>query len=253
MAGHATASFDRPLIGVTPRWVAPVEYMGETLAPNEAVADNFLDAIIAAGGMPVMLPLTSDKELIRHYVDLCDGFSIPGGQDPDPKLWGEVGNTTAEEPCPRRDALEVPLVRMVAEADKPLFATCRGVQIMNVALGGTLCTDVPNLPTPEGTTHWRHVSSLVDVVHPVEVVPGTLLSRCVDGASMIQVNSAHHCCVSRICEGGLLSARSAVDRVPEAIELPEKRFFLGVQWHPEYTWRKLDTDFGLWKAFVAAC
>ena len=74
-----------------------------------------------------------------------------------------------------------------------------------------------------------------------------------DGASKIQVNSAHHCCVSRICEGGLLSARSAVDHVPEAIEIPGRRFFLGVQWHPEYTWRKLDTDFGLWKAFVAAC
>ena len=118
----------------------------------------------------IMLPLTADEDLIRRYVDLCDGFSIPGGQDPDPRLWGETDNTTAEKPCPERDALEVPLVRMVAEADKPLFATCRGLQIMNVALGGSLCTDVPNISVPEGTMHWRHDASLVDVVHPVEVM-----------------------------------------------------------------------------------
>lgn len=253
MAARVTSSGRRPLIGVTPRWVEPVEYLGETLAPSEAIAENFVDAIIAAGGMPVVLPLTADEDLIRRYVDLCDGFSIPGGQDPDPRLWGEMDNTTAEKSCPERDALEVPLVRMVAEADKPLFATCRGLQIMNVALGGTLCTDVPNIPVPEGTVHWRHAASLVDVVHPVEVMAGTLLSRCAGDVSPLQVNSAHHCCVQRVCEGGRLCARSAIDHVPEAVELPAKRFMLGVQWHPEYTWRRLETDFGLWKAFVSAC
>lgn len=98
---------------------------------------------------------------------------------------------------------------------------------------------------------WKHDHALVKPVHEVEVVPGSLLSRAMGGALRAQVNSAHHCCVERLGEGAVLAAE-ATDGVPEAIEVPGKRFVLGVQWHPEYTWGAIGTDFNLWKAFVDA-
>ena len=154
--------------------------------------------------------------------------------------------------CPERDAFEFALVKRVLAADKPLFTTCRGTQLLNVACGGTLCMDVPSLGAPEGMTQWRHTGILTTPAHPVNVEEGSLLSRCVGGAAQIQVNSAHHCCVGRLGEGVRLTG-VATDGVPEAIELPDKRFCLGVQWHPEYTWPVLESDCGLWRAFVDVC
>ena len=143
------------------------------------------------------------------------------------------------------------MVRALA-ADLPLLTTCRGTQLLNVALGGTLCMDVPSLGAPEGMAQWRHEGILNDPAHPVEVEPGSLLSRALGGVTSAQVNSAHHCCVDRLGEGVRLVAR-ATDGVPEAIEVPGRRFCVGVQWHPEYTWRTLPTDRALWRSFVDAC
>ena len=271
----------RPLILVAPRWEvkAPTVEHPEPTAPEETIADVFMDAIIAAGGMPLLMPITRDRELIAAYVDMADGIALPGGQDVDPARWGEEpGAYPAELLCPERDSLEFPLVEFALAADKPLFTTCRGTQLLNVALGGTLDMDAPHHPARAGMVPWRHTGALNDVVHPVEVEPGSLLQRALageiaDGAgahaaceaagdaegergglsapTLIQTNSSHHCCVDRLGEGVRLSAH-ATDGMPEAIEVPDKRFVLGVQWHPEYTWRALDTDFNLWRAFVAA-
>ena len=139
----------------------------------------------------------------------------------------------------------------VLRAKKPLFTTCRGTQLLNVATGGTLCMDVPSLGAREGRTQWRHTHVLNDPVHPVEVVPGSLLERAVGGHRLIQTNSAHHCCVDRLGKSTRLVAK-ATDGVPECIEVEGQPFCLGVQWHPEYTWQTLETDFNLWKSFVEA-
>lgn len=242
----------RPVIGVAPRWEGAYVEGTETIAPSEAVADVFMDAIIAAGGLPLTMPLTEDEGLIREMVDLCDGFAIPGGQDVDPRLWGDDSGYDESLLVPTRDAFEVPLIRHVIAAHKPLLGTCRGAQILNVALGGTLCMDVPSIEPREGMVLWRHTGILNDVAHPVEVLGGTVLSQAVGGRERLQVNSAHHCCVDRLGEGLALSA-CATDGVPECIELTGERFCVGVQWHPEYTWTRVESDFLLWKALVAAC
>lgn len=253
----------RPLILVAPRWEVkePTLRCPEQLAPEETIADVFMDAIIAAGGMPLLMPLTHDRALIDAYVAMADGVAIPGGPDVDPARWGEEeGAYPSELLCPGRDAFEFPLVESVLAADKPLFTTCRGTQLLNVALGGTLDMDAPHRAARQGMVPWRHIGILRDPVHPVEVEEGSLLQRSLAGdasadsaaaPTLIQTNSAHHCCVDRLGEGARLVAR-ATDGMPEAIEVPGKRFVLGVQWHPEYTWRVLDTDFNLWKAFIAA-
>ena len=245
----------RPRILVSPRWEPATIHDGERVAPQEAIADCFVDAITAAGGLPLLMSLTTDEDVIADYLDLADGVAIPGGPDVNPARWGDDSGYDPSLLCEERDRFEFPLVRMALEADVPLLATCRGTQLMNVALGGTLCMDVPSLGAPEGMVQWRHTGVLNDVVHPVVVEPATLLARCVGDAlgadRLIQVNSAHHCCVDRLGEGVALSAR-ATDGVPECIEVPSRRFFLGVQWHPEYTWRRVRSDFNIWRAFVGA-
>lgn len=242
----------RPLIGVSPRWEHKHGGLAdhEDVSPEETIAHCFTAAIVAAGGIPLLLPLTRDMGVLDECVAMCDGFAMPGGQDVDPARWG-VGGYDPKLLCPERDDFEFALVERVLAADKPLLTTCRGTQLLNVACGGTLCMDVPGLGAPEGMAQWRHTDILTTPAHPVDVEEGSLLWRCVGGRPQIQVNSAHHCCVERLGEGVRLTGR-ATDAVPEAIELPGKRFCLGVQWHPEYTWHVLESDMGLWRSLVEA-
>lgn len=244
----------RPLVLLAPRWEVPRPTLAvpEQLAPEEAMASVFANAIVAAGGLPLMMPLTDDDDVLKACVEMADGVAIPGGQDVSPTLWGEKPGYDPALLCPERDAFETRLVHAVLAAHKPLFTTCRGTQLLNVVLGGTLCMDVPSLEPREGTALWRHTSILNDPAHPVEVEPDSLLCRALGGATLVQANSSHHCCVDRLGEGVRLVAR-ATDGVPEAIEVPSERFCIGVQWHPEYTWDRLETDMGLWRAFVDAC
>ncbi len=243
----------RPVILIAPRLedCQPCLKMPEKLAPEETCATVFMDAILAAGGLPFMMSLTEDDGVLADYVAMADGIAIPGGPDVDPSLWGDPEPYDKSLLCPRRDAFEIKLVRAALAADKPLFTTCRGAQIMNVALGGSLCMDVPRMKAADGMALWRHAPILNDPAHPVDIEPDSLLCRALGGATFVQANSSHHCCVDRLGEGVRLVAR-ATDGVPEGIEVPSRRFCLGVQWHPEYTWRSLETDFNLWRAFVAA-
>lgn len=242
----------RPVILIAPRLEQPPHICGMTgeLSPEEAGAKVFMDAVLAAGGLPLIMPLTTDPEHMAELVAHADGIAVPGGQDVSPALWGDTDPYDETLLCPERDAFEFPLIEAALEADKPLFTTCRGTQMLNVVLGGTLCMDVPNRPCRDGMVPWRHAMILHDPAHPVEVLPESLLERVV-GSPLIQVNSSHHCCVERLGRGVKVVAE-ATDGVPEAIEVTGQRFCLGVQWHPEYTWRALKTDFALWRAFVEA-
>ena len=241
----------RPVILVATRIEEGHMHKTEQLAPNECGARVFIDAILAAGGLPVQMALTDDEDVIDEYVALADGVAIPGGPDVDPKLWGDTKPYDESLLCHVRDACELPLVQKVVAADKPLFTTCRGTQMLNVAMGGTLDMDVPNVPRLPGSVHHDHADLLTRTSHGVEIEPGSLLERAC-GSRGYQVNTAHHCCVKDLGEGLVLSAESD-DGIPECIEMPAKRFVLGVQWHPEYTWPTSEPDFNLWKAFVAAC
>lgn len=241
----------RPLILIAPRWETGTRVGNEQLAPNEVIAQCFVDAILAAGGLPLQMALTDDLDVIERYVQMADGVAIPGGPDVNPKRWGETDVYDPTLCCEIRDSFEFKLVDAVLRADKPLLTTCRGTQLLNVACGGTLCMDVPSLGAREGLTQWRHTDILTQPCHPVEVEEGSLLWRALGGVSLVQTNSAHHCCVDKLGERTHLVAR-ATDGVPEAIEVEGQSFCVGVQWHPEYTWEFVETDFNLWCAFVSA-
>ncbi|MBY4797144.1 gamma-glutamyl-gamma-aminobutyrate hydrolase family protein [Collinsella sp. AGMB00827] len=243
----------RPLILISPCVITRELPPGipELGIPDQGANEMFLAAILETGGIPLVMPITEDMDLLDHYLAMADGVALPGGHDVNPELWGVTGYDQPEKLCPARDAFEIELVRRAVAADLPLLAICRGMQLMNVALGGSLNMDVPSVSPREGTEIWEHMGGLGGPIHPVEVRPGTGLFAAVGNRERLQVNSAHHCCVERLGEGLVVTAE-ATDGIVEGIELPEARFMLGVQWHPEYTWKKLPGDRALWEAFVSA-
>lgn len=242
----------KPLIGITPRFnKGHRDEYGNDISDDELMAKVFTDSILAAGGLPVCLPLTDDEQLQGQMVAELDGLAVPGGPDVDPALWG-VSGYDEKLLCHERDAFEFPMIKRFIEADKPVFTTCRGTQLLNVVLGGTLNMDVPGWPYPEGAEHIDHLMHLSNLAHFADVEPDTLLAKALGCSGRIEINSAHHCCVDKLGDGLVLSAH-ATDGVPECIEMPGKKFVLGVQWHPEYTWSFCDYDFNLWKSFIKAC
>ena len=151
MADSETEHKRRPVIVVATRIEEGRMHREEQLAPNECGARVFIDVILSAGGLHVQMALTDDEDVIDSYVELADGVAIPGGPDVDPKLWGDASSYDESLLCHVRDACELPLVQKTVAADKPLFTTCRGTQMLNVALGGSLDMDVPSIPRREGS------------------------------------------------------------------------------------------------------
>lgn len=157
----------------------------------------------------------------------CSGLLLTGGSDVDPSLYGETPSPETQPPDPDRDAAESALIDEALARDVPLLAICRGMQILNVHLGGSL---IQHLPTVA-----RHVRRTPDKslpAHAVAIEPGTLLSS-IAGLETWEVNSRHHQAVARLAPGLRVCARDPEDGTIEAVELPLRRFVLAVQWHPE--------------------
>ncbi len=233
----------RPRIGIFPRYDASLR--------NITLGSGYTDGTLAAGGMPSIMPLTSDRDLLDQLVDDYDGFIIPGGQDIDPGAYGQMPSPNLEEVSPQRDDMEYYLAPKIIAADKPLFGVCRGLQMINVSMGGTLLQDLATTSFIENPIDHYQGPPYTTVVHAVDINPASLLSR-VTGASELEVNSIHHQSAFDIAEGFVISAFSP-DGVVEGIEMPGMRFVLGVQWHPEYLWPTRAAQLGLFKGFVAAC
>ena len=209
--------------------------------------DDYVESVTRAGGDPIVLKNSDDPATVVAQVD---GLLLTGGLDVDPALYGEAAHETTES-APERDRFEIPLSRAAIAADLPVFAICRGVQVLNVAAGGSLVQDIPSAVTTD-------LNHSIDVpkdhlAHPVRVTPGTTLASALGPAAALEacdVNSRHHQSVGRVAPSFVVSAMSA-DGVVEAIERPEATFCLGVQWHPENFWRTGEFD-GLFRTFVAA-
>jgi putative glutamine amidotransferase len=208
--------------------------------------DDYIESVKRAGGEPLVLDL---REEPAHSLERIDGLVLTGGLDVDPVLYGEAAHpTTAADP--RRDEFEIPLSRAAVARDLPLFAICRGVQVLNVGAGGTLVQDIPSSVRTD-------LSHAIDVpkdhlAHAVRVTPGTRLSALLGAAPLdpCPVNSRHHQAVGTVAPSFVVSA-VADDGVVEAIERPASTFCIGVQWHPENFWRTGEFA-GLFAGLVAA-
>lgn len=232
----------RPLIGITAGLNDQEKY--------QVLSRYFMESIIAQGGLPVMLPLTTDEALLRSYVDELDGFLFSGGADVDPLLFGQWQKSGCGIICPLRDAHELALAKLLLQrSDKPVLGICRGLQVLNIALGGDIYQDLPSEYEGDLIAHRQKQPSYYPS-HPVTVTGGSLLHR-ITGQQELMVNSLHHQALHRM--GAWQVCATAPDGVIEAAELPQHPFFMGVQWHPERLYDRDPTANALFAAFVKAC
>jgi len=195
------------------------------------VATNYVSAVQRAGGLAILLP--PDPELVAEpgdAIELLDALLLAGGADIDPECYGAETDPQTRDMVPARDAFEIAMARAAIEADLPVLGICRGMQLINVARGGTLTQHLPDLLGHE--EHRRALGTFDGTDHDVELAPGSLAER-VAGEARHQAKSHHHQGIDRVGEGLVVSGRCPLDELPEAIELPDRRFVLGVQWHPE--------------------
>lgn len=219
----------RPVIGIC----TPLEQARWGAWDLEAflLPRSYVDAVNRAGAMALLL--APDPAIVDdpdELLDRIDGLMLAGGADLDPETYGAERHPTTIGSVRARDDFEIALVRRALERDLPLLGVCRGMQIMNVARGGTLHQDLPELLGHE--EHRRVLGSFEGADHDVRLEPGSLAARAA-GEELHATKSHHHQGVDAVGEGLVVTGRSQLDELPEALELPGNVFALGVQWHPE--------------------
>jgi putative glutamine amidotransferase len=234
---------DKPVVGLTSRTL-PLEAAGKT-RPTETVARSYIESLEGEGALVVLLP-NGEPSWADDYLDRLDGLLLTGGDDPHAHLFGEEPHPAIETVDERRDLFEIALVRGARERGLPVLGICRGVQLINIALGGDIYQDIP----AQTSGKVGHAQRRTDdgPWHRVEIRPGTLLARIL-GSDPREVNSFHHQACRRPGEGLVVSAESPEDGLIEALEEPNQPFFLGVQWHPELT---PEREGPLFRAFLEA-
>ncbi len=224
----------KPIIAITPQydwernrvWMRP----------------QYCSSVFRAGGVPVLLDQIYDTAYAKDICDSCDGILFTGGVDINPKHYGEEVLPECGEIADKRDEFELPLYAEAAKRDMPILGICRGIQLINVAAGGTLC---------------QHVPAHAGVKHDVEIARGSLLYDIL-GKDTIYTNSSHHQCVKMPAPNMTAQAWSNLEesgRLIESIYDPDARFNLGVQWHPENLfYNDNDEDSKrIFEAYIAAC
>lgn len=270
----------RPLILIAP---SQTEYLGEMAL---RLSENYADAIVLAGGLPIVAPLTEDHGIYDELLDTVDGLMLTGGADVDPTLYRDAlslspaalaeGEALVKDPTPKRDAADLYLLAGAEARGLPILGICHGLQIMNIAHGGTLYHDIPAQATAasgaEAIVHNEHMDGRL--AHEVDIIPGTRLAKILDGGAgdslaggsspreaadttqpmadplHLTVNSMHHQAIRDVAPCYVCSA-TAPDGLIEAIERPGEPFAVGVQWHPEYHAEHAPMQL-IFRAFVSA-
>ena len=212
--------------------------------PEPTVAQSkYIESLARAGAGMRWVELSDPEQAVQDALT-CDGLLLPGGGDMDPKFYGQARIPACGEPNLLRDAAEPLLLRAFLDADKPVLGISRGTQVLNAVLGGDLYQDIKPFEHLPHNDHWAKI-------HTVTVRRGTKLEQIL-GQDTVLVNSQHHQAVDRIAPGLTLAALSE-DGIVEAIEKPDAKFCLGVQWHPEWLSAADPAMQGLFDAFVNAC
>lgn len=237
----------RPVIGITSRTI----FHSENGRPYNrfGVAVPYTQAVEAAGGVPLILPLTEDRNTLTALLDLIDGLLLSGGHDVDPSCYGAEPHPKLGRVDPLRDRSESFLTARAIERDCPVLGICRGLQLLNVVAGGTLLQDIEAEKEGETILHYQDFT-YESPSHSVRVLPGTLLHRIVRD-ERVRVNSYHHQAVRDVAPGMRVAAM-APDHVVEAIESTGHSFVLAVQWHPEILHGNADFNLALFRALVEA-
>ena len=196
---------------------------------RQFVTDAYIQAVKSAGGLPIIIPLIKSKSVIAEYVELCDGFLFCGGGDITPLLFGQEPVSGIGKTDITLDLFQIRLMKHVLEAEKPVLAICRGMQVLNVACGGTIYQDL-NEADFETINHMQTSLSRKDISHKVTFTAKTHIQRML--GPFAYTNSFHHQAIDRVGKDLIVTGTTG-DDIVEAIEMPSHSFVLGVQWHPE--------------------
>ena len=239
----------KPVIGVTPDFNAGDRQEWGGKEPTYFLRARYIRAIEELGGVPVILPLVADRSSRLRLLQGIDGLLLTGsGPDLSPALYGERQQYRFPVVAERRSDFELSLIRLALRDGIPTLAICGGMQTMNVACGGNLYQDIPTQVS--GALRHRQTRPATRVSHSVSITQGSLLGRIVRRSRM-QVNSSHHQSVKTV--GAILVASAvAPDGIIEAIEHSTHRFFLGLQWHPEFLFERHLSHRRLFQAFLKA-
>jgi len=233
----------KPIIGVTASLELGRDDYGIELADTEA--------ILAAGGLPVMLPHLVEEADLDEIAEHIDGLFLAGGYDIDPTLFGEEPHPNLGVIIPSRDAFELALAKKVLAMNKPILGVCRGAQILNIAVGGDMYQDITTQVKGDLLQHQQKAPKFHGS-HFVDVTEGSLLNR-LTGKTRIKVNSRHHQ-ANRLVPAPFVISGKASDGIVEAVESMHHHFVLGVQWHPENMARASDSaSVQIFSGFVEAC
>lgn len=232
----------QPIIGIA---CPKMFFSNNSHEPHFYVSNSYIDGVVRSGGIPLLLPLLHQPGApLRAMVESLDGLILTGGKDASPHHYGESPLQELGEVDYERDLAELELIRFARELNKPMLGICRGMQIINVALGGTLVQDIPS-QVPQALQHAQKGSKMYGA-HTVTLAPGFL--KDVLEKEEVLVNTSHHQSVKDLAPGLRVSA-IAPDGVVEAIENADATI-VGVQWHPERMWLHDDNMLRIAKAFV---
>ncbi len=239
-----------PLIGIPCR----TDTSGTYGRPINTQSHSYLEAVVRAGGIPVLIPVQVQGDRLAALLERVDGFLFAGGSDLDPARYGEspqVRNLTDIQP--ERDELELKLINLALAERRPFFAICRGLQVMNVAAGGSLWQDLAS-QNPQAQRHDFYYDNAPFarnyLAHEVALQPGSLLGRLL-GTERLAVNSLHHQGVKTV-PGSLRATGHTADGLVEVLEAPDHPFGLGVQWHPEELLADQPEALRIFAAFIEA-
>ena len=230
----------KPIIGVMPLW--------DEKKDSIWMLPGYMDGLKQAGGLPVIFPFTDDERELEQLVSICGGFLFTGGHDVSPGLYGETPLEGLTVACPKRDAMESVVLGMALERDKPVLGICRGIQFINVFLGGTLYQDIPT-QHPSAVEH-RQAPPYDKPSHTVSIAEGSPLHQCL-GLGALPVNSCHHQAVRKLAPA-LKAMAFSPDGLTEAAYMPEKSFVWAVQWHPEFSYKTDANSRKIFGAFIKA-
>ena len=239
----------RPLIGITcSRLVGGSWGVYSTGHFMDYTFDDYSRAVHTSGGAPVLLPVAQDSQSLKIILDRLDGLLLTGGPDINPKAYGEQPVPGLGDIDEELDHMELSVTRAAIAQKLPLLAVCRGIQILNVALGGTLYQDIGQ-QIDDSLNHLQQASKQV-TTHKIAIEKPSRLHGIMKRKT-IWINGRHHQAIKDVAPGLTVTAR-APDGVVEAVEHEARDFVIGVQWHPEGTWRKDRYSKLLFKAFVRA-
>ncbi|MDZ4769000.1 MAG: gamma-glutamyl-gamma-aminobutyrate hydrolase family protein [Chloroflexota bacterium] len=234
----------RPLIGISMS-----TFVTKTGRPYHRSYAMNAQSIADAGGLPVYVPTGLPDDLLHELYERLDGVLLPGGGDVRPSVYNAAAHPLSANIDDQRDALEITLARWAYADDLPMFGICRGHQVLNVALGGSLVQDIPSEVGADVQHETPNELPRSTLRHAVTLVPGTRLASIL-GGTRVEVNSLHHQAVEKLAPGMVIAALSPDDEIIEALEAPDKTFALSVQWHPEDLYQHSEAMRRLFTTFV---